>query len=313
MDRSKMNILISFDDTTWDYARHAAVTIISLLETNKKHRIKIYVMSSCLPQENVNELKRIVGLYKQEIEFIIDDDIVPEKLKKVIINKNNLTRWAWNRCFFTNYIKDIDRILYMDCDVLVMKDIEKIYNMDMHWKAIAWYYVIYPYCYKNKIYWNKYYFNSWVMLIDPKKYDVKKINVKKMEEINSKFSKYFRWSEEEKINIIFKDDVYIYKKWMNYQVVSKRFNKWLDDAEIVHCLSKPYVQYSHIPKKLVKLYYSYLDMTKWKWYPEEKADYWYLNYLFSNIKEFIYLLFVKIMWESLREKYAAWRFSKIYK
>ena len=89
-------------------------------------------MSSCISQENIEELKRIVELYSQEIEFIIDKNIVPEDLKKVIINKNNLTRGAWYRYFFKNYIKDIDRILYIDCDVLIMKDIYQIYNMNMH-------------------------------------------------------------------------------------------------------------------------------------------------------------------------------------
>ena len=313
MRNEKFNILLCLDDVKWDYTRHCAVTILSLLETNKKHKIKIFIMSSILPKENIDELKRIVKSYHQEIEFIISNDIVPEELKKVIINKNNLTWWTRYRRFFPKFIKWIDRILYLDCDVLVMKDISDIYNMDIHWKTIAWYYVIYPYCYKNKIYGIEHYFNSWVLLFDAKKYNTKKISVEAMEEINKKFSKYYMWWDEEKMNIICKDDIYIYKKWMNYQICSKWFNKWLDNAEIVHCLKKPYIQYSWIPKRLVDTYNKYLSMTKWRWYPEKKANYWYFTYLYSNIKEIIYLLFIKIMWESLREKYAAWRFSKIYK
>ena len=49
-------------------------------------------MTSYLPEENIIELKRIVKLYNQEIEFIINDNIVPEELKKIIINKRKLSR-----------------------------------------------------------------------------------------------------------------------------------------------------------------------------------------------------------------------------
>ena len=310
---NKFNILLCLDDVKWDYSRHCAVTILSLLETNKNHEIKIFIMSSILPKENIEELKRIVKYYHQEIEFIISDNIVPEELKKVIINKNNLTRGTWYRWFFPKFIKWIDRILYLDCDVLVMKDIADIYNMDMHWKTIAWYHTIYPYCYKNKIYGIKQYFNSWVLLFDAKKYNTNKISVKNMEDINKKFSKYYMWWDEEKMNILYSDDIYVTNKSMNYQIASKWFNKWLDDAHIVHCLKKPYIQYDWIPQKLIDKYNKYLSQTKWKWYPPKKAKYWYFKYIYNNIKEIIYLIFIEIMWKNLREKYAYRRLSKIYK
>ena len=152
-----MNILLCIDDFKWTYTRHCAVTILSLLETNKNHKIKIFIMSSCLPQENIDELKRIVALYNQEIEFIIHDNIIPENIKNTVINRRNLTRWTRYRLFFPLYIKNIDRLLYMDCDILVTKDINDIYNMDMKWKAIAWYYdTIFAY-FKNKEFWLKHY------------------------------------------------------------------------------------------------------------------------------------------------------------
>ena len=80
-------------------------------------------MSSCLPEENVKELKRIVKLYNQEIEFIIEGNIIPETIKNTVINHRTLTWGTRYRLFFPYYIKNIDRLLYMDCDVLVTKDI----------------------------------------------------------------------------------------------------------------------------------------------------------------------------------------------
>lgn len=299
LKKNTINILLSFDDKNWDYTRHVAVTILSILENNINNRIKIWIMSSNVSEENITELKRLVNLYNQEIEFIIRDDIISEDLKNIIINKNNLGRWAWYRLFFPKFIKWIDRILYMDCDVLVNWDISEIYNMDMKWKAIAWYLDMFPFRCKDKIFWVNNYINSWVLLFDTKKYDMWKISVKNMEYINKKYSKYFHWSDQDKINLIFKDDIVLWKKEMNYQITSKWFNKWLKNAKIIHCLLKPYVQYSLCPKILVNVYNSYLNLTKRKWFQEKKANFWYWKYIIISIRNFCFNLFVSILWDKL--------------
>lgn len=308
MDKlENMNILISFDDIDWNYTRHAAVTIFSLLETNKRNKIKIYVLSSNLSQENIDELKRIVKLYNQKIEFIIRDDIVPEELKKVIINKREWIRWPWYRWFFPSCIKNIDRILYMDCDVLVTWDIANIYNMDMHWKAIAGYLDCFPFRCKKKVFNLKNYINSWVLLFDAKRYNEKKINVKKMEEINKKYSKYFQWWDQDKANIIFKDDIFVYDKSMNYQIIGKYFNKNLSKAIIVHCLQKPYIKYTCLPSKIINLYYYYLNQTKWKWYPKQKNNWWLVSNLYPYFYYIYYNFLIFLLWDKNMEKRTLFR------
>ena len=263
---STMNILFCFDDIDWNYTRHCAVTILSVLETNKTNKIKFYIMSSYLSKDNIEELKRIVNKYNQEIEFIINNDIISKDLKQSIINRKNLTRWARYRYFFPKFINWIDRILYLDCDILVIKDITEIYNMNMNWKFIVGYYDTVFASYKNKLFWTRNYINSGVLLFDVNKYNMNKINTETIEKINDKYWKYFNGCDQDKINIIFKDDIFIYKKWMNFLIENKYFNKWINDAEIVHCLQKPYIQHSNIPKEFRNLYYKYLNQTKWKWY-----------------------------------------------
>lgn len=289
--RNKINTLLCFDDKDWNYTRHAAVTILSLLETNKNNRIKIYIISSELSKENIDELKRIVKLYNQEIEFIIKENIISKELKNVIINKRENIRWPRYRYFFPKYIKWINRILYMDCDILVMNDISDIYNMNMQWKAIVWCYDrMYPYTKRNKIFWLKKYINSWVLLFDLKNYNEKKINIKKMKEINKKFSKYFRWWDQDKMNFIFNEDIGIVNNKMNYQITNQRFNRWIWNAKIIHCLEKPYIQYARVPKNLIQLYNKYLNKTKWKNYPEKKAEYWIIHHLYNYTYHFLFNL-----------------------
>ncbi len=304
MNDKRINILLCFDDKDWNYTRHAAVTILSLLETNKNNKIKIWIMSSSLPQENIAELKRIIDLYNQEVEFIIRNDIIPENLKKFIINKRALTWGVRYRRFFPKFIKWIDRILCIDCDVLIMKDISEIYNMDMHWRAIACWNDIEPNNTQQKKHlWLDKYFNAWVLLFDAEKYNVNKINTKTLKEINSKYSNYFWGCDQDKANIIFKDDIFIYKQWMNYIVVRPFYNDWIENAEIIHCIAKPYIENSNAPKKLCKLYDFYLDKTKWKWFPKIKRKVpiiWYLNINFHRV---IFIFLSNIFWRKVAAKY----------
>lgn len=298
-----MNILLCVDDFKWDYTRHCAVTILSLLETNKNHKIKIFVMSSLLPEENIIELKRIVKSYNQEIEFIIRDNLVPEEIKASVINRRNLTWGTWYRLFFPLYIKNIDRLLYLDCDILVTKDIEDIYNMDMKWKAIAWYYDIDVTRFISEYYFGiKQYINAWVLLIDVEKFSEYKINKTLIMDINKKYWNNINNSDQDYINLIFKDDIYIYKKLMNYQITTKFFNVWLNNAKIIHCLSKPYVQYNNVPNNLVEFYYSLLNLTKWKWYPEKKAGYWCFVHMIWFLRNFIFHWFMFLLWDWTKRK-----------
>ena len=257
-----MNILLCIDDFKWDYTRHCAVTILSILETNKNHKIKFYIMSSCLSDNNVKELKRIVKMYNQEIEFIIKDSLIPVEIKESVINRRNLTRWTRYRLFFSLYIKNIDRLLYVDCDVLVTKDIKDIYNMDMKWKAIAGYYDTDLTRYFSEIYFKtNNYINAGVILIDVHKFNNHKIDKRTIMEINEKYWKHIDNSDQDYLNIIFKNDIYIYGREMNYLVERPFWNKWIDEAVIYHCLAKTYVQHSLSTKKLCTLYYYYLDKT----------------------------------------------------
>ena len=314
MKEKTMNVLLCIDDLKWDYTRHCAVTILSLLDTNKKHKIKIYIMSSCLPQENINELKRIVDLYDQKIEFIIRDNLIPKEVKESVINRRNLTRWTWYRLFFPLYIKDIERLLYIDCDVIITKDIGEIYNMDMQWKAIAWYYDINLTRYvSEKNFESKNYINAWVILIDTEKFKKHKIDKTNIEKINDKYWKYIDNADQDYLNIIFKDDIYIYGREMNYLVEKPFWNKWIKDASIYHCLAKNYIQNSLCPKRLCDIYYHYLDQTKRSDLKYQKRiiyfwflyDYFYqwLLFIFNNT---IWIKYFKKVHDSLSKIYLYW-------
>lgn len=315
MKNNVLNILLCLEDIKWDYTRHCAVTILSLLETNKTHQIKIFIMSSDLSEENIKELKRIVKIYHQKIEFIISDKIIVDDIKEILLNRGDRrTLWAFYRLFFPRFIKNADRILYIDCDVLINGDLDEIYNIDMDSKSIVWYYDI-PLCENLKKNYFKVgvYINSWVLLFDVNRYDFSKINIENIENINTEYWKHINNWDQDYLNIIFKDDIKIWEKWMNYQITSKFFNKWLKEASIIHCLSKPYVEYSNCPKWIIDLYYHYLSLTKRKDYPVDKVNYWYFIHIIRLIANFCYHWLVYLLGSELAWKTFGWMGKCFYK
>ena len=290
-----INILICFDDLDWNYARHCAVTMLSILETNKMNKIKFYIISTCLSEDNIKELNRIVNEYNQEIEFIIRDNVIPENIKSILINSGNLTRWTRYRLFFNLYIKNIDRILYLDCDAIITKDLSKIYNMDMKWKTIVGYYEVPALRYRKKNLDTDHYINVWVLLIDVKKYNQHPITTEEIKSINKKYGKKLNFDDEDYLNVLFRDEILIYEQWMNYLLTRPFFNKWLSRATILHCVFKPYFKYTICPQKAVKLYYEYLDKTKWKWFPKIR-DKSLLKYIWSLLYFFVIFWIEKVWW-----------------
>jgi lipopolysaccharide biosynthesis glycosyltransferase len=302
-----INILICLDDLDWNYTRHCAVTMLSVLETNKNNKIKFYIISSCLPEDNINELNRIVNEHNQEIEFIIHDNIIPEYIKSLLINSVNLTRWTRYRLFFNLYIKDIDRILYLDCDTIIVKDLSWFYNMDMEWKAIVG--VCDPFIYEKRILDTNHYINAWVLLIDANKYGKQPVTEGKIKSINNRYWKYLSNADQDYLNILFKDDILVCEIWFNYFVVRPFLCLWLENASILHCLAKPYLKYSLCPKHVIKLYYSYLNKTKWKWFPKS-TDKSLWKYIFDIIGLFLALCIEKIFWPKWVLRYHSLRITE---
>ena len=195
--------------------------------------------------------------------------------------------------FFNLYIKNIDRILYLDCDTIVTKDLSKFYNMDMKWKIIAG--AGDPFIHEKMILDTDHYINAWVLLIDVKGYDRQPITTKKIKIINNKYGECLSDADQDYLNLLFKDDILICEKWVNYFVVRPFLCFWLSSASILHCLAKPYLKYSLCPKDIINLYYRYLNKTKWKWFPKS-TDKTIRKYILDIIGLFLALCIDKIFW-----------------
>lgn len=155
-----MNILYSSDD---NYAKISMVSLASMLENNKEmKKIKIYYIDDNISIENKKKIIEIVNLFKREIEFISSDI-----LDTSFIMKTNFSKAGYYRLLISNIILE-DKILYIDCDTLILNSLEKLWNINMKNIPIAGVvdtvqnYVATSVGMKN----NSSYINSGVMLIN---------------------------------------------------------------------------------------------------------------------------------------------------
>lgn len=287
-----MNILLCLDDISWEYSRHACVTLLSLFETNSKHLFHIYIVSSHISERNQWEINNIVSSHWSAVFFIISPDIIPADIKdELIFSRQELTYATFYRLFFCEHIdtSQIERILCLDCDTLVRKDIRALYERDM-WNNIIvgsrdtqWMEYL-----KKKTLWLKHYINAWVLLIDIQKY--KKIDLKKnIQYINKYYKDVLKNDDQDYINLIFQDAIQIYpSNKMNCMIDRKYFIRYRD-ATILHLTNKAYLLSMPIPKEIRNLYFSYLNKTTFKDYPAKKtwADFWIA--LYSTIRSILIL------------------------
>lgn len=282
-----MDILYCIDEVKKDYSRYLWVSILSLLEKNKNENLHIYILSKYIEESNKQELIRIVKSYWKEI-FFSEWEIIPEEFKK-ILQVNPLRPFTvFYRLFFLNCFDIKWRLLYLDCDTIVNKNLSKIYNSDFEWNTFIWSleYPVVNYWRKKKYSLGNY-INAWVLLIDAEKY--KKIDLyKEIQNVNSVY-----WipdaNDQDYINLIFKNEIKIDNTLQVLLV-----NRWITNLEnyyVFHTIKNPNVWwYWFCPPKIEELFDEYLKKTKWKsyiWWKRKMTIKWYISYIYDSFLFFI--------------------------
>lgn len=120
-----MNILLCIDD---NFAPLSEVMLESLFSNNPDEKIDVYVLGEGLSKESLNILDNKCNKYENQLFYI---EICTEKLKTFNI-KNNLTIATYYRLLASYYLpKDIVKILYLDGDIIISKNISDFYNSSM--------------------------------------------------------------------------------------------------------------------------------------------------------------------------------------
>jgi len=129
----KIDIVCATDD---NYADYCAVMLCSVFENNLNLQITVHVLIEVLSFENKDKLIQLSKRYGQNLRFYSVDT---SKLKNVKYRaKNPLSSAAYYRILLNSILpKTINKVLYLDCDLLVLKSVRDIFDINLEGYALA--------------------------------------------------------------------------------------------------------------------------------------------------------------------------------
>ena len=127
-------ILCATDD---NYAPYCGIMLTSLFVNNKDCQFVVYVfVDGSLTEENVERYKRLGTKYGNDIKLkFVDESLV----KRFPLNKRvAITLPTYYRLLAADLLPDmIHRVIYLDCDALVVGDIKPLWNVNIDGIALA--------------------------------------------------------------------------------------------------------------------------------------------------------------------------------
>lgn len=130
------DIIPIFFATDDNYVQFLDVAIRSLIHNaSKEYKYKIIVLNTGLKEENTSKIKKLEN-ENFEIRF---DNIsgAIEELKNKLPNIYHFGLAAYYRLFIETLYPEYEKIIYLDCDIVVTGDISKLYFTELENNLIA--------------------------------------------------------------------------------------------------------------------------------------------------------------------------------
>ncbi len=272
-----IDIGICFLDHSGSYSKFAATTIVSVLENNKQEKLVFHILYQGL-EENKIKIITLIKSFNQEVFFYEDFKEYQPLLDKLnYLYQKGKKEWSFG-IFYMLLIplvvpKRVNKILYLDCDIIVSGSLRTLFNVKME-KSLAVNYALVdkkfsPLFFKHNL---KYYFNSGVIL-----FNLKKIKTKYLEEIIALYEKNIKvinYPDQDLLTLYFQEEIEFLEVKYNYCIYeAEQLRKNLINNNIViyHLIRKFFQcnpDFSHPTYK--KLYFGYLDLTPWAgWRPKK--------------------------------------------
>ena len=126
------NITCNTDD---NYAQHCTAMLCSLFENNKDEEITVHVLCGNLSETNRQLIKDLSVRYQQQVLFHAVDESVLDGVQ--FRSKRPLTKAAYYRLLLSSILRDVDKVLYLDCDMIVLGKIKELFDIELDNYALA--------------------------------------------------------------------------------------------------------------------------------------------------------------------------------
>ena len=129
-----MHIAFAIDSR---FVRPCAVTMVSVLRNNVPYEIVFHIVGLNLHQEDVAFLSALCDSYGAKVFFY---EVAEEKMKgyEVTWEKQRLSKVVFFRCLLSSILPlSVSKVLYLDCDVLVLSSLYGLWETDLTGVALA--------------------------------------------------------------------------------------------------------------------------------------------------------------------------------
>ena len=247
-------IVFSCDD---NYIQHLYCALTSLFR--KKHtldKIKIFILTDSIKQENQNLLTKLCTKYDSDISFIkLDKDTF--KNCPLTASCPHISIATYYRFVLPSVIpEDVNKILYLDCDITIQKSLYELYNIDIEDYYFAGVQDI-LYNENSKRLELAKYCNAGVMLINLRKWREENVEKRLFDWAKNNID-LIKWQDQDTINFVLQSGILYLDKIWNAQVgqykacYEEGFNKIANKAGIIHYIGqeKPWDKKCTSPVKL---------------------------------------------------------------
>ena len=228
-------LIFSVDD---NYAPFLGVALKSIFDNaSKNYNYKVYVLNTSLSSENKRKLQEICK-DSASLEFVDVKEKIKE-LNKELHVRDYYTDAIYYRLFIPSIFTNYDKALYLDCDIVAVDDVSKLYNEELNDnylagvsdEVVAFEEIFSEYSEKGLDVKRENYFNSGIILMNLKEF--RRIN---LDEIFSNLLNKFKFEvapDQDYLNVICKDKTkYLHLGWNKAPMNNPSFND--KDLKIIH-------------------------------------------------------------------------------
>lgn len=196
-----VNLVLITDANYMDFTR---VAIKSAIETKcSNSRYNFYVMTLDVSDSDISALKAL-KTKDVKIEVLPQGEVDLFYVRDTHVSKTSLLKY-----YIAKVLPDLDKVLYVDSDILVLHDLHSIFNTDITGKYLAavkdpsWFFQNMHVVELNLDY-RGFYFNSGVMLMNLKKIREDNLLAKLEDYTNNNFRTYM---DQDALNVVVENDV----------------------------------------------------------------------------------------------------------
>jgi lipopolysaccharide biosynthesis glycosyltransferase len=129
-----MNIVCATDD---GFVQHCVIMLVSVLRNNSN--VSVYVISEGLNEENISKIRNEVEINGGNFHFVLIDKNIFENFPMPELGQlKHISIATYYRLFVDALLPiDVNRVIYLDCDIIVRKSLEQLWNVDISDYALA--------------------------------------------------------------------------------------------------------------------------------------------------------------------------------